>query len=286
MSAGPAGGARRGAWFAAPVALFMLVCFGLPILIVAWYSLMEPRSFALTGDLTLANYAAAVSEGYGKPMMWSLLGAAITTLVCALLAWPAAVILHRHAGRWASLVSALIALPIFISESVRLFGLSVFLMPRGGILAGSIEALTGLRIGSILNTWSAALVGMTYVHLPFMLFPLVLGVSLIPADRMEAARDLGASRWQVFREVELPLAAPGLAIGALLVFVLSLGANAEAAILGGRAVTVVTTAIEQRFNYAQDWPMGAALTMIVIAITAAIVLPALARLDLDRLTRR
>lgn len=276
----------RGAWFAAPVALFMLVCFALPMVIVAWFSLMTPRTFDLGTDFTSANYVAAFSEGYGKPLLWSLSGASITTVVCALLSWPAAVILHRHAGRWTSLVSALIALPIFISESVRLFGLSVFMMPRGGILAGSVEAMTGLRIGSILNTWGAALLGMTYIHLPFMLFPLLLGVSLIPADRMEAAQDLGASRWQVFREVELPLAAPGLAIGSLLVFVLSLGANAEVAILGGRAVTVVTTAIEQRFTYAQDWPMGATLTVIVIAVTAAIVLPVLARLDLDRLKKR
>jgi spermidine/putrescine transport system permease protein len=275
-----------GAWFALPVALFLLACFAMPIVIVTWYSLMPPRSFDLGTSFTLENYSAAFSEGYGRPLMWSLLGAGITTVVTALISWPAAVILHRHAGRWAAVVSALIALPIFISESVRLFGMNVFLMPRGGILAGSLDAFLGLQIGSILNTWEAALVGMVYIHLPFMLFPLILGISLIPKDRIEAARDLGANPWQVFREVELPLAAPGLMIGALLTFVLALGANAEAAILGGRAVTVVTAAIEQRFTYAQDWPMGAALTVLVIAVTAAIVLPVLARLDLDRLTRR
>ncbi len=275
-----------GPWFAAPVAIFMLLCFAGPILIVTWFSLMPGRTFELTTAFTLENYVAAISDGYARPMMWSLLGAAITTIVTALLAWPSAIILHRYAGRWASLVSALIALPIFISESVRLFGMSVFMMPRGGILAGSLNAAFGIEIGSILNTWNAALVGMIYIHLPFMLFPLLLGVSLIPADRIEAARDLGANRWQVMREVELPLAAPGLMIGALLTFVLCLGANAEAAILGGRAVTVITAAIEQRFNYAQDWPMGAALTVGVIAITAAIVLPVLSRLDLNRLTKR
>lgn len=275
-----------GPWFAAPVAIFMLLCFAGPILIVTWFSLMPSRTFELTAAFTLENYVAAISDGYARPMMWSLLGAAITTIVTALLAWPSAIILHRYAGRWATLVSALIALPIFISESVRLFGMSVFMMPRGGILAGSLNAAFGIEIGSILNTWNAALVGMIYIHLPFMLFPLLLGVSLIPADRVEAARDLGANRWQVMREVELPLAAPGLMIGALLTFVLCLGANAEAAILGGRAVTVITAAIEQRFNYAQDWPMGAALTVGVIAITAAIVLPVLSRLDLNRLTKR
>ncbi|MGP1394995.1 MAG: ABC transporter permease [Inquilinaceae bacterium] len=275
-----------GAWFALPVIAFLVLCFVLPIATVAWFSLMQPRTFALTADMTLANYAVAATEGYYRPMMWSLLGAGVTTLVCVVLAWPTAKILHLHAGRAAPVVSALIALPIFISESVRLFGMSVFLMPGGGILAGSLNALFGIQIGSMLNTWAATLVGMIYIHFPFMLFPLLLGVSLIPRDRVEAARDLGAGPFAVFREVELPLAAPGLIIGCLLTFVLSLGANSEAAILGGRSVTVMTAAIEQRFNYAQDWPMGAALSMLVIAITAVIVLPIMARLDLDRLTRR
>ena len=275
-----------GPWFAAPVALFMLACFAAPIFIVTWFSLMPERTFELTSAFTVENYATAFTEGYARPLMWSLIGAVMTTAICAVLAWPSAVILHRHAGRWATVVAALIALPIFISESVRLFGMSVFMMPRGGILAGTLNAVFGIQIGSILNTSSAALVGMVYIHLPFMLFPLLLGISLIPMDRIEAAKDLGANRWQVFREVELPLAAPGLTIGALLTFVLCIGANAEAAILGGRSVTVITTAIEQRFSFAQDWPMGAALTVLVIAITAAIVLPVLAKLDLNRLTRR
>ena len=132
----------------------------------------------------------------------------------------------------------------------------------------------------------AALLGLVYIHFPFVLFPLLLGLSLVPAEQVEAARDLGASGWQVFREVELPLTAPGATIGALLAFVLSLGANAEMSILGGQAVTVITRAIEQRFNYAQDWPLGAALTMLVMVLTALVVFPVLKRIDLDRLIRR
>jgi spermidine/putrescine transport system permease protein len=275
-----------GSRFAAPLVLFLLAFFAAPLLIVTWYSFMPPRSFSLGTGFTMANYAEAVNGGYEKPLLWSMLGASLTTLVCAVMAWPTAKLLHHHVGRLAGVVTALIALPIFISESVRLFGLSMFLMPRGGILAGSLNAFFDIQIGSILNTRLAALLGMIYVYFPFMLFPLILGVSLIPDDRVEAARDLGAGSWAVFREIELPLAAPGLVIGALLTFVLCLGANAEAAILGGRAVTVISAAIEQRFNYAQDWPMGAALTVLVMLVTAAVVWPALKRIDLNRILRR
>ena len=269
-----------------PVLAFLLAGFVIPILVVALYSLMPPRTFELTASPTFANYATAFAEGYWRPLMWSALGAAATTLICLVLAWPTARALDRVAGRWATLVTLLIALPIFISESVRLFGLALFMMPGGGILAGSIDALFGVSIGTILYTRLAALLGLVYIHFPFVLFPLLLGVSLIPKDQVAAARDLGASGWQVFREIEAPLAAPGAAVGALLCFVLSLGANAEMNILGGQAVTVIANAIEQRFNYAQDWPLGAALTVLTILLTAAVVFPVLKRIDVDNLAGR
>ena len=277
---------RQGILFMLPVAIFLTAGFAAPIAIVGWYSLMVPRSFELNTVFTQANYRAAFTQGYGDPFFWSLGGAAVTTLTCLLLAWPTAKILHRTAGRGAAVVTALIAVPIFISESVRLFGMSLFLMPGGGILAGSLRALFDVSIGSVLNTKLAVYMGLVYVHFPFVLFPMLLGVALIPQDRIDAARDLGATRLQVLREIELPLALPGLVIGALLTFVLCIGSNAEAAILGGQTVTVLTRAIEQRFSYAQDWPMGAALTMLIIAMTAAFVFPALSRLDLNKLIRR
>ncbi|WP_431300257.1 ABC transporter permease [Tabrizicola sp. BL-A-41-H6] len=275
-----------GPWFALPLILFFGAFFAAPIAIVFWYSLMPARTFELGANFTVENYITIFRDGYGRPLMWSLIGATLTTLTCLLLAWPTAKALNRHIGRAAMLVTALIALPIFISESVRLFGLSIFMMPRGGILAGSLNACCGLEIGSVLNTRIAALIGMIYIHFPFMLFPLLLGIEMIPRDRVEAARDLGAGGWAVFREVELPLALPGLLIGVLLTFVLALGANAEAAILGGRAVTVITAAIDQRFNYAQDWPSGSALTVLVIVASVALVVPILSRINISKLTNR
>lgn len=269
-----------------PVGLLLFAGFVVPIAIVAIYSVMPARTFDLGGNMTLQNYAVVATDGYLRPLFWSGFGALLTTMICLLLAWPTAKALDQFAGRWARVATLLIALPIFISESVRLIGLSLFLMPGGGILAGSIEAVFGVSIGTILNTHVAALLGLVYVHFPFVLFPLLLGFSLVPRDQIEAARDLGASRWQVFREVELPLTAPGAVVGALFCFVLSLGANAEMSILGGQVVTVVTRAIEQRFSYAQDWPTGAALTMLVIVVTAFVVFPVLRRLDLDRLIKR
>jgi spermidine/putrescine transport system permease protein len=127
---------------------------------------------------------------------------------------------------------------------------------------------------------------MVYVYLPFMLFPMTLGVSMVPRDVTDAASDLGASRLQVFREVELPLAMPGIVIGCLLTFVLAVGAIAEAKVLGGQSVIVITHDIEIAFTYAQNWPLGAALSVLLMLVVGTLVLLVLRRFDLDRILGR
>ncbi|MDQ3560268.1 MAG: ABC transporter permease [Pseudomonadota bacterium] len=269
-----------------PVMAILLAGFVAPLLYVAALSLMPPRTFTLDGAPTLANYATAIQDGYVLPLLWSLGFALLTTILTLLISWPIAKAVVRRPGAFATTVAILIALPIFISESVRLFGASLFMMPRGGILAGSVQALTGFQIGSVLYTKTATLIGLVYIHLPFTLFPMILGLALAPKEQLDAAFDLGASPWQTFREVELPIALPGVLIGALLTFVLAFGANSEAAILGGQSVVVIAKAIEQRFTYAQDWPLGSSLTVAVAAITALAVFPAMRRLDLNRFLKR
>jgi spermidine/putrescine transport system permease protein len=278
--------ARNGLIAVIPVALLLLSGFALPLIFIIFTGLMPPRSFGLLEDPTLANYRTILEEGYWRPIMWSLGFAIATTLVSLALAWPIAKALVIHAGRFASVISILIAVPVFIAESVRLFGAHLFLMPKGGILAGTVNALLGIDIGSILFSPLATLVGMIYIYLPFAIFPMTLGLSQVPPEQVEAAKDLGASGWQTVRNVELPIALPGILIGGLLVFVLALGATAEAAILGGQSVVVAVQSIEQRFNYAQDWPLGSALATVLCAITALVVFPLMRRLDIDRLFRR
>ena len=278
--------ARNGLVSVIPVVLLLLVGFALPLLFIVYTGFMPSRSFGLIGDPTLENYRIIIADGYWRPLMWSLAFAAATTVLSLVIAWPIAKALVVHAGRFASLISILVAVPVFIAESVRLFGAHLFMMPKGGILAGSMNALFGIDVGSILFTPLATLVGMVYIYLPFAIFPMVLGLSQVPREQVEAAKDLGASGWQTVTNVELPIALPGILIGGLLVFVLALGATGEAAILGGQSVVVAVQSIEQRFNYAQDWPLGSALATVLCVITALVVFPSMRRLDVDRLFRR
>jgi spermidine/putrescine transport system permease protein len=277
---------KAGLLLMSPPVLLLIAGFLLPLAFVAYTSLMPPRTFGLTSHITFENYVTAFRESYWRPMMWSFFFALATTILTMLISWPIAKALVRKSRRFATIVATMIAVPVFIAETVRLFGAHLFLMPRGGVLAGTINYFFGIDIGSVLFTPLATLIGLLYIYLPFMLFPIVLGLSQVPVDQVEAAQDLGASPWQQLRYVEVPIASPGIIIGSLLVFVLVLGATSESHMLGGQSAVPIGFAIEQRFNYAQDWPLGSALATVLCLITALLVFPLLSRLDLDRLFGR
>ena len=149
-----------------------------------------------------------------------------------------------------------------------------------------MKTLFGLDPGTLLYTPGTILFGLVYVYLPFMLFPMVLGMAMVPKDLVDAARDLGASRWQIVREIEVPIAMPGIMIGGLLTFILSVGALSEANVLGGQNIVVIADDIRKEFTYAQNWPRGSALAMLVILLTGILVYFVMRRLDLDRLLGR
>jgi spermidine/putrescine transport system permease protein len=104
---------------------------------------------------------------------------------------------------------------------------------------------------------------------------------MVPTETRDAAYDLGASRWQVFREVDLPLSMPGIIIGFLLYFVLAVGSIVEAKVLGGQRVIPIAHDIEIAFTYAQNWPLGAALSVLLMVVVGTLVLLVLRRFDLD-----
>jgi spermidine/putrescine transport system permease protein len=276
-----------GARCALPVGILLVLGFVAPLITVVAYSFAEPRSFTVFQTFTLANFAS-IFDGANTVWMsfaWSLALAAFTVAALAVVAYPIAYGLARLFGRWSGLVSVLFVFPLFISENVRLYGWVLFFI-KGGVLDGTLKTLFDGAGPDVLFTPGMILFGMVYVYLPFMLFPMTLGLSLVPRDLVEAARDLGASRLQIWREVELPLAMPGIMVGMLLTFVLAVGAVAEAKVLGGQSIIVITHDIEIAFTYAQNWPLGSALAVLLMLIIAAVTLFALSKLDLDRILGR
>jgi len=270
---------------ALPLLALLGIGFAAPLLIVLGYSLAQPSSFDLFSGPTLANYRTIFGETFYLSFLWSLAFAALSVVILALICYPVAYGLARLFGRWANLVTLLFVIPLFVSENVRLYGWVLFFI-KGGVLHGTMNELFGVELDTLLFNPPMIVFGMVYVYLPFMLFPMTLGLSMVPREVTEAAGDLGASRWQVFREVELPLAMPGIVIGMLLTFVLGVGAIAEAKVLGGQSVIPIVHDIEIAFTYAQNWPLGAALSVLLVLVVGVLVLAVLRRLDLDRILGR
>ncbi|HJT11904.1 MAG TPA: ABC transporter permease [Dongiaceae bacterium] len=271
---------RAGPANAVPIILFLLIGFAAPLAAVIGYSVMPPRTFSLWQAPTLDNYESVFNSTSYISFLWSLGLAAVTVLLLALICYPVAYGLTRVFGRWATLLTLLFTIPLFVSENVRLYGWILFFI-KNGVLLGTLKSWFGVELESWLFTEGIIVLGMVYVYLPFMLFPMTLGVSMVPTETRDAAFDLGATRWQVFKEVDLPLSMPGIIIGFLLSFVLAVGAIAEAKVLGGQQVIPITHDIEIAFTYAQNWPLGSALAVLLMLVVGALVLLVLRRFDLD-----
>ena len=273
--------ASPGLWYASPLILVLLVGFVAPLFCVVWFSFMPERTFSLFGTPTFSNYTQIFGQTYYRSLFWSLGLGALTTAILLVICYPLAFALAKVFKRFATFVTIGITLSLFVSENIRLFGWVLGLM-KGGVIGGLLGTM-GLPYASPLYDVGVIVLGLVYVYLPFMLFPLILGIQMVPDQVREAAFDLGASRWRVFREIDVPLSLPGIVIGSMLTFVLAVGAMAEAKILGGQKVVTIAAEIETAFTYAQNWPLGSGLSTLLIGIVGTIVFLTLRKFDPETL---
>ena len=216
---------------ALPVIVFLCVAFAAPLLTVLGYSFMPEKTFELTQAPTLENYLAIFSNSYYISFGKSLGLALVTVALLLVISWPIAYGMAKLFGRAANFLTLAIIIPLFVSENIRLFGWVLFLI-KGGVMLGGLKAWLGIDGESMLYEVPAIVLGLVYVYLPFALFPMVLGVSMVPREVTEAAFDMGATRWQVFREVELPLAMPGMLTGSIIGMAQALGETAPLLLIG------------------------------------------------------
>lgn len=274
-----------GMWCAAPIGVLLVCGFLAPLVMVLLFSFMPRGTFTPFGTPTLENYIDIFTQKFYISFGWSLFLAFISTAILMVVSYPLAVAIKKAAPRRALILTILIVAPLFVAENIRLQGWVLFL-DKAGVLDGSVNYLTGFEIGSLVTNVPAVVFGIVYIYLPFMLFPMIMGLANVPPDIKEAASDLGASRWQMFRDIELPLAAPGIMIGGLLCFVISLGAFSEAKFLGKGVIVTIAQDIESAFTFGQNWPRGSALSVLVILLAGAAVYLAMRRLDLEKMLGR
>lgn len=272
---------RLGICSSLPLSALLLLTFIAPLLAIAAFSIMPAKVFTLAHIPDFSAYAEFVREGYWKSLAWSLGMAAVATGLLLVICWPLAYAMVRIFKRFTLIITLLVVMTLFVSENIRLFGWVITLM-KGGLFEGYMHSWTGIGFDGLLYNVPVIIFGLVYIYLPFMLFPLTQGISMIPDDARYAAADMGANRWQIFKEVELPLAAPGIVVGSLLTFVLAAGAVAESKLLGGQAVIVISDDVESAFTYGQNWSLGSALAMVLIMVISVLIVVTLMKVDLDK----
>jgi len=271
-----------GFFCALPVIVLLLLVFIAPLFVVIGFSFVPARTFNLFSAPTLENYQSIVADTYYLSFGWSLFLAALAVMILFVICYPLAFAMAKVFGRFSIFITIAIVISLLVSENIRLFGWVLVLM-KGGVFLGYLEHWFAVELESWLYGGPIIVFGLVYVYLPFMLFPLALGISMIPNELRQAASDLGANRWTIFREIDLPLAMPGILIGCMLTFVLCTGAMAEAKVLGGGNILTMLDEIETAFTYKQNWPLGSALSVILIVTVSGIALFTLRTIDLDRI---
>jgi ABC-type spermidine/putrescine transport system permease subunit I len=247
---------------AAPLLLFMLVFYALPVLAMLLRSVLDPV-------WTLRNYVALAGDTVFLHVFWTTLRTAIAVTVgCLILGYPVALALVRP-GRTAGVALLIVLLPFWTSILVRSYAWMVVLGRRGllneALLAGGIIDHP-LRI---LNTSIAVHIAMIHILLPYMILPIANALRQIDPSLSRAALGLGATPYRVFREVIWPLSMPGVAAGVLLVFVLSLGFYITPALVGGPRDMTVSMLIAQQVDQL-NWPYAACLSATLLVVTLAI----------------
>ena len=267
---------------ALPSMIVLFIFFIVPLFLIILYAFQEPYSFEITADFSLLNLKDFIGEEYYASLGWSVLLAFLNTVILFFICYPCAYGMAKIFPKWSIWITLLLVMPIFVSSNIRLFGWTLILL-KGGYLSFLTGWIPGMENAEFLYSFPAILMGMAYIYFPFMLFPMELGIFMIDDEAVEAAIDLGANRWQVLKEVELPMASAGIFIGCLLVFVLSLGAMVEAQVLGGSTIVPFADDMHHAFSFQQNWPLGSALAVILLAITLFLIIVVLRYVDLDKL---
>jgi spermidine/putrescine transport system permease protein len=271
---------RIGLLSAVPMGVVLLISFLAPMLVIAVFSVMPQKVFSLLHLPDFSSYKLVFTQGYIKSVLWSFGMAMASTAVLFVICWPLAFGMAKVFKGFGLFITIAVVVTLFVSENIRLFGWVLTLM-KGGLIEGHLRAWTGLTFEGALYNVPVIVFGLVYAYFPFMLFPLIQGIAMVPDDARQAAADLGASRRQIFFEVDLPLSAPGIVIGSLLSFVLAAGAMAESKLLGGQTVIVIADEIETAFTYGQNWPLGSALSVVLILIIGALSIFGINRVNLD-----
>jgi putative spermidine/putrescine transport system permease protein len=252
-----------------PACLLVLALLIGPMILMFRISLNQysPRELMVEA-FSFDNYARAATDPYYQQIILVTLGIALLcTVLTLVIAYPAAYWLGRLQSRWKSLVVIATLFPLLVGNVVRSAGWMA-LFERDGLINVTLKRLHVISEPlELMYTPKAVIFGIIAVVLPYMILTISAVIENIPRDLEDAASNLGASAFKTFWRVILPLSAPGVAAGSILVFVLCMNTYATAVLLGGPRFKMMAPAVFDQFVRGNNWPMGATLAFLLLAVT-------------------
>jgi putative spermidine/putrescine transport system permease protein len=266
--------ARHGLMLFAPLALLLVGFFLLPVMLMLPTGFREyvPGAGIAAGSFTLENYTSIITDDYYREVIWRTLGLGFgVTFACLLLGYPVAYLIARGPERLRIPLTLLVIFPMMLNLVVRSFGWIALLANHGLVNNLLVELGLIAHPAKLIFNFTGVMIGMTHIYLPFMVLMLAAAIRSVPRDVEAAAAMLGSSRVHIFFAVTLPLTAPGILAGSILVFVLAVSALVVPRMLGGPTYTVMATLIYDEFMQLLDWPSGSALSFALTFITVGII---------------
>lgn len=255
-----------------PVTLWLMFFVAIPLLYVFVMSFCSiDTSYNIVFKFTTANYARLLDPNYIQIYITSIIVALLTTVLCILIGYPFSFLIARTKWKHKALLYMMVIIPFWTNSLIRIYGWRTFLGSNGW-LNNMLMALnlTSAPVEFLFNRGTTVL-GMVYCLFPFMILPLYTAIEKLDSTLLEASSDLGAKNATTFRKVILPLTMSGVFSGSIMVFIPCLGYFFVSDILGGGNSDVIGNLIERQFQSGNNWPLGAALSIILILITLLLV---------------
>ena len=256
-----------------PAYLWLTVAIFLPLSAMFYFSFLSDVPFGNTEwTYTTENYAAFFQTSTYATLLWkSIRLGLIVTVIAVLVGFPCAYVLAKVIkGRSREALFLLVILPFWSNSLVRIFSWAIVL--RGnGVLDLGVNAILPFEVDvNLMFSTPAIVIGLVHSYLPYVILTCYLALQAIDDNLIDAARSMGASKFTILWRVILPLSLPGLLAGAVLIFVPVVGSFMEPRILGGRGGTYYGSVIEDLFVAVFYWPLGAALSFILLAVVLLI----------------
>ena len=230
-----------------PYGVFLALFVVLPLLLIVFYAFTDTMGkFSFNNFISFFTSATTITT-----VIVSILIALATTAICLLLAYPVAYILANSKLNRGGTLLLLFIMPMWINFVLRAMAMK--------------DLLTLIGVFGF-NNYLNTIIGMVYDYLPFMVLPLYTVLSKMDKSLVEASKDLGATGWQTFRKVTFPLSMPGIASGVTMVFMPTMTCYVISDTFGNGLVTIIGKLIDEQFTTFQNWNLGSAIAVVLLAI--------------------